>query len=162
MHSQIEDKIITDYEEAMLLSQMWKDQGLEVVFTNGCFDLIHRGHLEYLSEASALGDKLIVGLNSDPSIRKIKGKKRPLVIEEDRALLLASISYVDAVVIFEEETPLLLIKKIRPDILVKGGDYKEKDIIGGNHVVENGGEVKVLSYTKGHSTTLLIEKIKAL
>ena len=162
MISRLEEKIWKDYEEAKVLSDLWKDQGYEVVFTNGCFDIIHRGHLDYLIEARSLGDKLIVGLNSDESVKRIKGKDRPISNMEDRALLLASLLYVDAVVIFEEDTPQSIIEFVVPDVLVKGGDYKKEEIVGGSYVIANGGEVKVLSFTEGYSSSGIIEKIKSI
>ena len=136
-----------------------KRKGLKIVFTNGCFDIIHRGHVEYLKEAKKYGDILIVGLNSDSSVRKIKGDQRPINKEKDRAVVLDSIKWVDYVVIFKEKTPLKVIKKIKPDVLVKGGDWKEEEIVGGNFVKSYGGKVKTVKYRKGFSTTSIIEKM---
>lgn len=132
----------------------------KTVFTNGCFDLLHIGHTRYLNEARALGDRLVVGLNSDSSVQKLKGPSRPYVSEEQRKEVLLSLAAVDEVFIFEEETPLQLIKNIRPDILVKGGDYKIEDIVGAPEVLSWGGEVKSLSFYEGFSSSDLIEKIK--
>ena len=137
-----------------------KEENKKIVFTNGCFDILHVGHVRYLSKAKKLGNILIVGLNSDKSVKKLKGDNRPINIFEDRATLLASLRFVDLVIIFEEKTPENLIKKIKPDILVKGGDYDIKDIVGYKTVIENGGEVKVLRFQEGYSSSNYINKIK--
>lgn len=134
--------------------------GAGVVFTNGCFDLIHAGHLHYLAEARALGQLLIVGLNSDASVARLKGSHRPIKDEQSRALLLASLFFVDLVVIFEEDTPLNLIQALRPDILVKGGDYTEATVVGAQAVRSWGGDVQLLSFLPGHSSSKLEAKIK--
>jgi len=130
----------------------------KVVFTNGCFDLIHPGHIHTLSMAKSFGDKLIVGLNSDASVKRLKGESRPVKNEASRALLLSALSPVDAVVLFEEDTPLELIKAIKPSVLVKGGDYKAKDIVGYKEMNEWGGEVEIVPFLEGHSSTSLINK----
>ncbi len=132
-----------------------------VVFTNGVFDLLHRGHLEYLSAAKALGDILFVGLNSDTSARRIKGDSRPFVREGDRGYCLAFLLPVDYVVLFDADTPLELIKALKPDVLVKGGDWKVEDIVGFKEVRSYGGEVLSLPYREGYSTTRLLETIAA-
>ena len=137
-----------------------KEENKKIVFTNGCFDILHVGHVRYLSKAKKLGNILIVGLNSDKSVKKLKGDNRPINIFEDRATLLASLRFVDLVIIFEEKTPENLIKKIKPDILVKGGDYNIEDIVGYKTVIENGGEVKVLGFQDGYSSSNYINKIK--
>ena len=137
-----------------------KEENKKIVFTNGCFDILHVGHIRYLSKAKKLGNILIVGLNSDKSVKKLKGDNRPINIFEDRATLLASLRFVDLVIIFEEKTPENLIKKIKPDILVKGGDYNIEDIVGYKTVIENGGEVKVLGFQDGYSSSNYINKIK--
>ena len=137
-----------------------KEENKKIVFTNGCFDILHVGHIRYLSEAKKLGNILIVGLNSDKSVKKLKGDNRPINIFEDRATLLASLRFVDLVIIFEEETPENLIKKIKPDILVKGGDYNIEDIVGYKTVIENGGEIKVLRFHDGYSSSNYINKLK--
>ena len=137
-----------------------KEENKKIVFTNGCFDILHVGHIRYLSKAKKLGNILIVGLNSDKSVKKLKGDNRPINIFEDRATLLASLRFVDLVIIFEEKTPENLIKKIKPDILVKGGDYNIEDIVGYKTVIENGGEVKVLRFHEGYSSSNYINKIK--
>ncbi len=137
-----------------------KKEGKRIVFTNGCFDLIHKGHIYLLKEAKKLGDILIVGLNSDSSIKKIKGKGRPILKESERAFIIENIKGVDYVVIFNEKTPFKLIKEIKPDILVKGGDYKENEIVGGEFVKKRKGNVVIIPYLKNFSTTKIIEKIK--
>lgn len=131
----------------------------KVVFTNGCFDILHVGHIRYLKKARDLGDILVIGLNSDLSVKKIKGEKRPIVPEEERAEMLLALEAVDYVVLFDEETPYSLIKEIKPDILVKGGDWNLEDIVGGDIVKKNGGMVKNISYVDGKSTTNIINKI---
>lgn len=131
-----------------------------LVFTNGCFDLLHRGHVEYLDRARRLGDALMVGLNTDASVRRIKGDARPLVGQEDRAVVLAGLESVDAVVLFEEETPRSLIAAILPDVLVKGGDYRTEDVVGREEVLAAGGRVEVVPLVEGYSTTNLIERIR--
>jgi len=138
----------------------WKQAGNEVVFTNGCFDIIHKGHIEVLARSADLGDKLIVGLNSDQSIQKLKGEDRPIIDEESRAILLAALSFVDAIILFSEETPLKLINTLLPDILAKGGDYEIKTIVGHKIVQENGGKVKLVPFLDGFSSTTIIDKIK--
>jgi D-beta-D-heptose 7-phosphate kinase/D-beta-D-heptose 1-phosphate adenosyltransferase len=130
-----------------------------IVFTNGCFDIIHRGHIEYLREAKLLGDILIVGINSDASIRRIKGEPRPYQDEQDRAAILDAMEMVDLVVIFDEDTPLDLICKLKPDIIVKGGDYDSHSIVGADEVVGWGGSVKILPFLKGYGTSNLVDKI---
>lgn len=137
-----------------------REDNKKIVFTNGCFDILHVGHVRYLSKAKKLGNILIVGLNSDQSVKKLKGDNRPINIFEDRAMLLSSLRFVDLVIMFEEKTPENLIKKIKPDILVKGGDYDIKDIVGYKTVIENGGEVKVLGFQDGYSSSNYINKIK--
>ena len=136
-------------------------RGEKVVFTNGIFDLLHRGHLEYLSAAKELGDVLFVGLNSDASARRIKGDSRPFVREDDRGYCLASLLFVDYVVLFDADTPLELIKALKPDVLVKGGDWKIEEIVGFKEVRSYGGEVLSLPYREGYSTTRLLEIIAA-
>lgn len=133
--------------------------GKRVVFTNGCFDILHRGHVTYLNEARKLGDALIVGLNSDASVKRLKGASRPINSELDRMYVLQNLRCVDGVEIFEEDTPLELIKAIKPLVLVKGGDWKIDQIVGGRDVVGWGGEVMSLNFVDGYSTTAVIEKI---
>lgn len=138
----------------------WKEKGDKIVFTNGCFDLMHRGHVEVLANTSDLGNKLIIGLNSDISIQELKGEKRPIIDENSRAILLASLQFVDAIVLFSEETPEKLIETIIPNILAKGGDYKVIEIAGHKVVLENGGEVILVPFIDGFSTTNIVNKIK--
>lgn len=144
--------------EAVILAKTWRAAGEKVVFTNGCFDLLHVGHVTYLEKAAQLGRHLIVGLNSDASVSKLKGATRPLVPENDRAIVLAALGCVDAVVLFQEETPAALIAEIKPDILVKGGDYKMEEVVGR----ENAGEVKIIDFEEGYSTTNVVERIAKL
>ena len=137
-----------------------KAERKKIVFTNGCFDLLHVGHIRYLAQAKKLGDFLIIGLNSDSSVKELKGEDRPINSFEDRATLLSAIEPVDSVIMFEEQTPENLIKDIVPDILVKGGDYNIEDIVGYQTVMQNGGQVKTLSFYDGYSSTNYINKIK--
>ncbi len=141
-----------------LISEL-QNQGKKFVFTNGCFDLLHIGHLSYLEEARKSGDFLIVAINSDASIKKINGEKRPIISEKNRAIFLEYLPFVDFIVTFHEETPLNLIKFLNPNILVKGGDWKIEQIVGSEFVLENGGEVKSLSFLEGFSSTDIISKI---
>jgi len=136
-----------------------KEERKKIIFTNGCFDLLHVGHIRYLAQAKKLGDFLIIGLNSDSSVQEIKGKDRPINSFEDRATLLSALNSVDLVIMFEEQTPENLIKDIVPDILVKGGDYNIEDIAGYQTVIQNGGQVKTLSFYDGYSSTKYINKI---
>ena len=136
-----------------------KKYGKKVVFTNGCFDILHRGHLHLLREAKQLGDLLVVALNSDHSVRKIKGKDRPIVPESERAELIAALEMVDYVTLFDESDPHNVIKELKPDVLVKGGDWGKNDIVGAEMVQQNGGTVAVIPYLKGCSTTQIIERM---
>jgi D-beta-D-heptose 7-phosphate kinase/D-beta-D-heptose 1-phosphate adenosyltransferase len=140
----------------------WQAAGEKVVFTNGCFDLLHYGHLVYLAEARGLGDRLVIGLNSDASVRRLKGAERPIWPEECRLFQLASLACVDAVVLFEEDTPLELLQVLQPDVLVKGGDYQLDQIVGADLVLGRGGQVQSLSFVEGYSSSGLIEKIRRL
>jgi rfaE bifunctional protein nucleotidyltransferase chain/domain len=135
---------------------MWRLLNNKIVFTNGCFDILHRGHIEYLSQANDLGTVLIIGLNSDASVKRIKGEGRPVQDESSRALLLASLRFVDAVVLFDEDTPLELIKFVEPDVLVKGGDYTEETIVGADVVKARGGEIVTVPLVEGYSTSLIL------
>lgn len=137
----------------------WQQQGDEIVFTNGCFDLLHRGHYAYLAQAKDLGHHLVVGLNSDASVRRLKGENRPIHTEQDRALALAALSFVDLVVIFDQDTPLELINLLRPDVLVKGGDYKIETIVGAAETLALGGQVLALPFVEGFSSTAIINKL---
>lgn len=140
-------------------SDLSKLRKKKLVFTNGCFDLLHIGHIRYLQEARLLGDALIIGVNSDSSVRKLKGENRPLQNENDRAEILAALECVDFVFIFSEDTPKNWIEKIRPEILVKGGDWAVKDIVGGTFVESYGGQVKSLPFIPGRSTSKIVERI---
>lgn len=138
----------------------WQQAGNKVVFSNGCFDILHLGHIDYLEKARSLGDRLVVGLNSDASVRQLKGPDRPLNSEYARSRMLAALAFVDGVTVFGEETPAELIAYLLPDVLVKGSDYSIENIVGADTVLENGGEVKTIDLVEGFSTTGLIEKIK--
>ncbi len=137
----------------------WKKEGKKIVFSNGCFDILHRGHIEYLAKASALGDILIIGLNADISVKRIKGKTRPINDEHARAILLAALSFVDGVVLFEEDTPYNLINLIKPDIIVKGKDYKVRNVVGYDILKKYGGQVKTIKLVNGYSTSDIEKKI---
>lgn len=151
---------IVDKEQLKPLLIYWRFKNQKVVFTNGCFDILHKGHVEYLAKAASLGDVLIVGLNTDKSVKQIKGEDRPVQDEEARAMVLASLRLVTNVVLFDDETPYELIKYIKPDVLVKGADYKEDDIVGADIVKAKGGEIFSVELTEGYSTSDLIKKIK--
>lgn len=151
---------ITVITSAKTLVETWQSEGKKVVFTNGVFDLLHIGHITYLSKAAELGDKLIIGLNADSSVKRIKGESRPINDQNSRAALLASFFFVDAVVIFEEDTPLNLISTLLPDVLIKGADYSIENIVGAKEVLANGGEVKTITFVDGYSSTSIINRIK--
>ncbi len=155
----IKEKIITDETLGPLLTY-WRLKDNRIVFTNGCFDILHRGHIEYLSKTASLGDIVVVGLNSDRSVRKIKGNDRPLQDEYSRALVMASLKQVTGVCLFDEETPYNLISRVKPDVLVKGGDYKVEEIVGADVVKAYGGEVVTIDFVEGYSTSGLIEKLQ--
>jgi len=138
----------------------WQTEGNEIVFTNGCFDILHLGHIDYLEKASLIGDKLIVALNTDSSVRKLKGENRPINDEYARSRMIASLSFVDAVILFNQETPLKLITEVLPDILIKGSDYLTENIVGADIVTKNGGKVDTVDLVNGYSTTAIIDKIK--
>ncbi|WP_423148721.1 D-glycero-beta-D-manno-heptose 1-phosphate adenylyltransferase [Rubrolithibacter danxiaensis] len=156
----IERKILTP-ENLLPILHVWRFLGQKIVFTNGCFDLLHRGHIDYLAKAADLGTKLVIGLNSDASTSALKGPGRPILDETSRAHILASLFFVDAVVLFDEPTPLELIRYVNPDVLVKGADYTIDKIVGADLVLANGGEVKTLTYLEGYSTTAIEKKIKS-
>lgn len=137
----------------------WRSAGETIVFTNGCFDILHRGHVEYLAQAADLGDKLIIGLNTDVSVKRLKGESRPVNDEKSRALLLSALQFVDVVVFFDEDTPYELIKQVQPDILVKGNDYKPEEIIGYDIVTAKGGKVLTIDLVEGFSTTNIIKRL---
>jgi len=153
------NKILT---QEGLKAQMlkWKNLGEKVVFSNGCFDILHLGHIDYLEKARNLGSKLIIGLNDDNSVKRLKGSERPINDENARARMLSALSFVDAVVLFSEDTPKDLITYLIPDILVKGSDYNLSNIVGADIVLANGGEVKTIDLVEGYSTTNLIQKLK--
>jgi len=157
----IESKILS-WDALRKQLAVWRFKDKKIVFTNGCFDILHLGHIEYLAKARELGGVLIIGLNSDDSVHRIKGPSRPLNDEHARAMILASLSFIDAIVIFEEETPLELIELVRPDILVKGKDYKEHEIAGHDVVKSYGGKIITIDLVKGYSTSQLIEKARKL
>ncbi len=157
----IEEKIFT-LSALKAVVTGWRLKGKSISFTNGCFDIIHEGHIFSLSQAAKEADFLIVGVNSDASTKRLKGEERPVNNQQGRALILASLAIVDAVVIFEEDTPLNLITTLLPDVLVKGGDYTIEQIVGSNEVIENGGRVVINPIVQGFSTTGIIEKIRRL
>ena len=140
--------------------QTWRGANKKIVFSNGCFDLIHLGHIEVLARSADLGDILIIGVNTDSSIKKLKGNNRPIIEENSRAQQLASLEFVDAVVLFNEQTPLELIKVIKPNIITKGGDYNFEQVVGNEIAVKNEGKVIIIPLTQGYSTTSILNKIK--
>ena len=154
----IQQKIQTT-DQIVRTREAWKAAGERIVFTNGCFDILHYGHLHYLAQARDLGDRLVIGVNNADSVRRLKGPNRPINDELTRAHLLAALEVVDAVVFFEDDTPLALIKAVMPDVLVKGGDWKPEQIVGADVVMQNGGEVKSLPFVDGYSTTNIEQKI---
>ena len=163
MRADIEKTLLNKIRDLLLLKSMvtnWQLEGKKVVFTNGVFDLLHIGHITYLAKAAESGDKLVIGLNSDSSVKRIKGENRPVNDQNNRAALLAALFFVDAVVVFDEDTPLNLITTLLPDILVKGADYSIENIIGANEVIANGGKVKTIDFVEGHSSSSIIEKIR--
>lgn len=159
--SLIQSKILMDRTELEFSLAIWRFKGQKLVFTNGCFDIIHRGHVEYLAKAASLGDQLIIGLNTDASVKRLKGMARPVQDETTRALVLASFSFVSKVVLFDEDTPFELISLVQPDILVKGGDYKPEDIVGYDIVKGKGGEIVTIDLVEGHSTTSIINRMNS-
>ncbi|TAF74192.1 MAG: D-glycero-beta-D-manno-heptose 1-phosphate adenylyltransferase [Bacteroidetes bacterium] len=140
--------------------QNWKKSGLKVVFTNGCFDILHLGHVDYLEKASKLGDKLVVGLNTDASVSRIKGPTRPITDQISRSRVMAALAFVDLVVFFDNETPLELISQLIPSVLVKGNDYLAENIVGANIVKQHNGSVKTIELVSGYSTSAVVNKIK--
>jgi len=155
-----ESKLLTR-EQAVEQARLWRAEGQQIVFTNGCFDIVHLGHIDYLEKARNLGTKLILGLNTDASVSCIKGPLRPVVNEYARARLMAALAFVDVVTLFGEPTPLELIEAVQPDILVKGDDYTVATIVGADFVLAQGGRVETVALVPGYSTTKLIERIKA-
>ena len=157
MLNQIRSKIKT-LDEIIAASENWQSQNKRIVFTNGCFDIVHLGHIDYLSRAADLADVLVIGVNTDASVSRIKGKNRPLQDELSRSMLLASFQFVEAVVLFDDDTPYELIKAIQPDVLVKGSDYKKADIVGADIVGDKGGKIVTIDFLDGYSTSSIIEK----
>ena len=155
-----QSKIHTDQTEALKLVRRWQAAGDKIVFTNGCFDILHLGHVDYLEKARQLGSKLVVGLNTDASIGRLKGPERPLQDEMSRARVMASLLFVDAVILFGEDTPYELIAMVQPDVLVKGDDYAPQNIVGHDIVQKKGGTVQTIALVEGYSTTRIVEKIK--
>lgn len=143
-------------------AKQWHAEGKKIVFTNGCFDILHRGHLEVLTTSSGYGDVLVVGLNTDASVKRLKGPERPVNDQDFRSWMMASLEMVNAVTLFDEPTPLALIEALKPDVIVKGGDYTPDQVVGATEVLARGGEVKIVPIVKGYSTTSLIEAIRKL
>lgn len=162
MANSIKSKIFSKYKSFKPLLETWRENNETIVFTNGCFDIIHHGHVDSLQKSAELGTKLIVGLNADSSVTLIKGEKRPVFSEEARAIILAAFSFVDAVIVFKHETPAKLIAKIIPDVLAKGEEYQIHEIAGHETVLEHGGKVKTLKLVSDISTSEVIKRIKAL
>lgn len=160
LHPYISHKIL-DTETLRQRLQHWRAIGNRIVFTNGCFDILHLGHVELLAQCRTWGDYVIVGLNSDASVKRLKGETRPINDQEARAAILAALSFVDAVVIFDEDTPLELIKMTQPDILVKGGDYEPDQVVGADVVRQRGGEIRIVPLVKDLSTSNIISKTSA-
>jgi rfaE bifunctional protein nucleotidyltransferase chain/domain len=151
---------IKSLPEAAAQVTQWKDAGEKVVFTNGCFDLMHLGHVDYLEKARGLGNRLVLGLNTDDSVSRFKGPSRPIQDQHSRARILAALQFVDLVVFFNEDTPLNLISSLLPDVLVKGSDYLAENIVGADVVKKKGGVVKTIDFVPGYSTSRIVEKIK--
>lgn len=162
MNFKTKSKIFRDFESLYPILEIWKGSNNTIVFTNGCFDLIHHGHVDSLQKSAAFGTRLIVGLNSDRSVKQLKGEHRPILDEQARATVLAAFECVDAVIVFDEETPAEIIAKIIPDVLVKGAQYEIHEIAGHDTVLNNGGTVETLELVEGISTSDIIEKIKKL
>ncbi len=158
----IQNKVFRNDEILFRKIALWRLKSEKIVFTNGCFDLLHLGHIDYLSKASDLGSILVLGLNTDASVQILKGNNRPITDERSRALILASLKFIDAVVLFDEETPLNLIQTVCPDILVKGSDYTEDRIVGAPFVKSYGGTIKTIDFLDGYSTSAIEKKIKGL
>ena len=155
----IQKKIVYRKEDLFTTLNQWRFKEEKIVFTNGCFDILHRGHTDYLAKAASLGSKFIIGLNTDASVKRLKGKNRPVNPEYARAFVLASLIYTDKIILFEEDTPLELIRYIQPDILVKGSDYSPENIIGYDIVNAKGGKIMTIDLTEGYSTTSILDKI---
>jgi rfaE bifunctional protein nucleotidyltransferase chain/domain len=160
MHSKLKSKICNSYTELAERVSTWQRQGELVVFTNGCFDIIHPGHVDYLTRAKELGQRLVMGVNTDASVSELKGPHRPIQSEEARLQVLAALECVDALVLFGEQTPFDLISTVKPNILVKGGDYTIETIVGADIVIDSGGKVEVIPFLEGYSTSAIEKKIK--
>ena len=160
MHSKLKSKICNSYTELAEKASTWQSQGELVVFTNGCFDIIHPGHVDYLTRAKELGQRLVMGVNTDASVSKLKGSHRPIQSEDARLQVLAALECVDALVLFGEQTPFDLISTVKPNILVKGGDYTIDTIVGADIVMQNGGRVEIIPFLEGYSTSAIEKKIK--
>lgn len=152
---------IVSLSQAKVITEEWKTSGESFVFTNGCFDIVHLGHLDYLEKASQLADHLVLGINSDLSISKIKGEDRPIINEASRTRLMAALFFVDLVIVFGDDTPQHLIETLTPNILVKGNDYSIDQIVGADHVIQHGGDVKTIELVDGYSTSAIVQKIKS-
>jgi len=151
---------IKSFEKIKSIASGLRKKRKRIVFTNGCFDILHYGHIKYLEKCRRLGDVLIIGLNSDASVRKIKGKKRPVTREKERVAILSALAAVDYITLFNEPTPERLIAAVAPDVLAKGGDWKKREIAGGGHVKKHGGSVVTIPFVKGYSTTRILKRIK--
>lgn len=151
---------IKSLAQGKALVEEWRSQDQKIVFTNGCFDILHLGHVDYLEKAAALGDRLVIGLNTDDSVSRFKGPERPIQDQNSRARILSSLQFVDMVILFNEDTPLELISSLIPDVLVKGSDYLAENIVGAEVVKKNGGKVNTIDFVSGYSTSRIIEKIK--
>jgi rfaE bifunctional protein nucleotidyltransferase chain/domain len=160
-HSLVRTKIFESTQSLQAQLELWRQNQKKIVFTNGCFDILHRGHVDYLAKAADLGDVLIIGVNTDQSVSAIKGAHRPIQDQESRLQILASLAFVDAVILFDEATPYELIKLVQPDVLVKGSDYQAQNIVGYDIVSAKGGEIKTLDFIPGYSTSAIEAKIKA-
>ena len=158
-YRKIKNKILS-YSQLDELIEKWKNQGEKIVFTNGCFDIIHQGHIDYLAKAADLGTKLFIGVNTDNSVSRIKGPSRPIQDEKSRLMILAAMEFTDALILFDEDTPIKLIERIIPHVLVKGSDYRAEDIVGYEVVTTHGGRVETLDFLEGYSTTAIEERIK--
>ncbi len=154
----VRNKILSDNDLEKRIAE-WREENFKIVFTNGCFDLLHLGHVDYLAKARDAGDRLIIGVNTDASVRRLKGSGRPLQDENSRLHILASLQMVDAVILFDEDTPYKLISRVQPDILVKGADYTPEKIVGYDIVKQRGGKVMTLEYLAGYSTTSIEQRI---
>jgi len=155
----INSKVLNDVHLNQQIA-IWRFLSKKIVFTNGCFDILHLGHIDYLSKAKDLGDILLIGLNTDDSVKRLKGDNRPIKNQQEREILLASLQFVDGVILFDEDTPYKLIQKIKPDILVKGSDYKKEEIVGADIIQNTGGEIITIDFLEGYSTTAILDKIR--